>query len=249
MMDCPRVREHLAEYVLGTLEGDTRRFVERHLEWCAGCRKEMGELAEGAAVASSAFSPAEPPPELENRIVAAIGEAVGRRDQRRRPRLAVAAATAAALVAIGAFGWAIAMTGRLSEFRHVADRAQSRAEEFEKVLRSILMEADDGRILSADLVGVADAPGGGRGIIFDAPGGTDWALVITGGLAPENGPYHAYLTTGGSRQRLGLLSPSATGEMAAYRIFSRDVSGAHWVSVRDGSGNTVLRGSVSAERR
>jgi hypothetical protein len=72
--------------------------------------------------------------------------------------------------------------------------------------------------------------------------------VITGGLSPENGPYHAYVTTGGQRHRLGRLSPSSMGEMAAYRIFPRDVSGAHWVSVRNGSGETILRGIVSATR-
>lgn len=248
-MDCPAVREHLAEFVLGTLDRDRHRFVERHLEWCAGCRKEAAELAEGATAAASALAPVEPPPGLEDRVVAAVGDAAGSRDRSRRPRLALAAAGMAAAIAIGAFGWALAMSGRLSEFRQAADQAQDRASEFEAVLREILMEADDGRILSADLVGVGDAPGGGRGILFDSPGGTDWALVIAGGLSPENGPYHAYLTTGGTRQRVGRLSPSAMGEMAAYRIFSRDVSGAHWVSVRDASGNTILRGSVSAERR
>ena len=248
-MDCPAVRENLAEFVLGTLDRDRRLFVERHLEWCAGCRKEMGEMAEGATVAASALAPAEPPAVLEDRVVAAIGEAVGGRDRRRGSRVAVLAAAASVLTAIGALGWGVAMTGRLSEIRQIADQAQSKAAEFESVLREILMEADDGRILSAELVGVGDAPGGGRGILFDSPGGTDWALVITGGLSPENGPYHAYLTTGGTRQRVGRLSPSALGQMAAYRIFSRDVSGAHWVSVRDGSGSTILRGSVSAERR
>lgn len=247
-MDCPAVRELLAEHVLGTLDEDRRRFVDRHLDWCAGCRKEMAQLAEGAAVVASALAPAEPPPELEDRVVAAIVDAAGRPERRRRPRVGVAAAGVAALLAVGAFGWALAMAGRVSELRNAALSAADRADQFESVLREILMEADDGRILSADLVGVGAAAGGGRGILFDSPGGTDWALVIAGGLSPENGPYHAYLTTGGHRQRLGRLSPSSMGEMAAYRIFSRDVSGAHWVSVRNGSGDTVLRGIVSATR-
>lgn len=247
-MDCPAVRELLAEHVLGTLDEDRRRFVDRHLEWCAGCRKEMAELAEGATVAASALAPAEPPPELEDRVVAAIVDAASRRERRRRPRLGLAAAGVAALVAVGAFSLAMATAGRVSELQQSAASAEDRAERFEKVLVGILMEADDGRILSADLVGIGGAAGGGRGILFDSPGGTDWALVITGGLSPENGPYHAYLTTGGQRQRLGRLSESSPGEMAAYRIFSRDVSGAHWISVRNGSGDTVLRGIVSATR-
>ena len=247
-MDCPAVRELLAEHVLGTLHEDQARFVDRHVEWCAGCRKEMAELAEGVAVVVTALTPAEPPAGLEDRVVGAVREAAHRRERTRRPRVALVAATLAGVVAVGAFGWAMAMTGRVTELQESASSAAARAEQFEDVLREILIEADDGRILSAELVGIGGAAGGGRGILFDSPGGLDWALVITGGLAPEDGPYLAYVTTGDRRQRLGRLSPSSPGEMAVYRIFSHDVSGAHWISVRDRSGQTVLRGSVAPER-
>ncbi|HZA26342.1 MAG TPA: zf-HC2 domain-containing protein [Actinomycetota bacterium] len=247
-MACPAVRDLLAERVLGTLEEDRRRFVDRHLEWCAGCRKEMAELAEGAATVVSALAPAEPPDGLEDRVVGAIRAAAGQRLRGRTPRVALVAAAVAGLVAVGALGWAVAMTGRVTQLEKVAGAAASRAERFENVLREILIEADDGRILSAELLGVGDAVGGGRGILFDSPGGRDWALVIAGGLPSENGPYLAYLTTGGKRQRLGRLSPSSPGELAVYRIFSTDVSGAHWVSVRDRTGETVLRGGVTARR-
>lgn len=251
-MDCREVRDLLAEHVLGALDEDRARFVERHVEWCAGCRKEMAELAEGAAVVVTGLSPVEPPAGLEDRVVGAIREAAHprerRRERRHRPKVGLVAAAVSGLVAIGAFGWAMAMKGRVSELQDSANSAAARARQFEGVLREILIEADDGRILSAELVGIGGAAGGGRGILFDSPGGLDWALVITGGLPAENGPYLAYVTTGDRRQRLGRLSPSSPGELAAYRIFSHDVSGAHWVSVRDRSGNTVLRGSVVPER-
>lgn len=247
-MDCSTVRELLAEHALDTLEEDRRRFVDRHLEWCAGCRKEMGELVEGAAVVVTALAPAEPPADLENRVVRAIKEVASRRGRARRPRAGLVAAVVAALVAMGAVGWAVAMTGRVSELQDAAGSAEVRARQFENVLRDILIEADDGRILSAELVGVGDAVGGGRGIVFDSPGGIDWALVLAGGLPKEEGPYRAYLTIGGQRHRVGRLSPSSPGEVAVYRIFSSDVSEARWVSIRDSSGNTVLRGSVVAER-
>jgi len=247
-MDCTAVRELLAEHVLGALEEDRRRFVDRHLEWCAGCRKEMGELAEGAAVVGTALPLAEPPGDLEDRVVGAIKVAASRRGPARRPRVGLVAAAAAAIVVMGALGWAVAMTGRLSELENAAVTAQDRAKQFETVLREILREADDGRILSADLVRVGNAVGGGSGIVFDSPGGLDWALVLAGGLPRDDGPYRAYLTIGGQRQRVGRLSPSSPGEVAVYRIFSNDVSEARWVSVRDRSGKTVLRGGVVAER-
>lgn len=247
-MDCTAARELLAEHALGTLEEDRRRFVDRHLEWCAGCRKEMGELAEGAAVVVTALAPAEPPADLENRVVGAIKEAASHRGRARRPRAGLVAAVVAALMAMGAVGWAVAMTGRVSQLQDAAGSAEVRARQFENVLRDILIEADAGRILSADLVGVGDAAGGGRGIVFDSPGGIDWALVLAGGLPKEEGPYRAYLTIGGQRHRVGRLSRSSPGEVAVYRIFSSDVSEARWVSIRDRLGNTVLRGSVVAER-
>jgi hypothetical protein len=247
-MDCREVRDLLAEHVLGTLDEDRAQLVERHVEWCAGCRKEMAELAEGAAVVVTGLSPAEPPAGLEGRVVSAIRDAAHRAERRRRPKVALVAAAMAGFVAVGALGWAVAMRGRVSELQESANSAAARARQFEGVLREILIEADDGRILSAELVGIGGAAGGGRGILFDSPGGLDWALVITGGLPAENGPYLAYVTVGDRRQRLGRLSPSSPGELAVYRIFSHDVSGAHWVSVRDRTGSTVLRGSVVAER-
>lgn len=248
-MDCTEVRGMLTEHVLGTLDDESRRrFVERHVQWCAGCRKEVAELEEGATAMLSSLPPVDPPPALEDRVVMAVKAEADRHRRMRRPRGGLVAAGVAALMAIGAFGWAMAMTGKVSKLEDAALNAVGRAERYSNLLRDILRDADDGQILSTNLVGVGEAVGGGQGILWDSPGGYDWVLVITGGLRPENGPYRVYLTTGGYRQRVGRLAPSAAGEMAVYRIFSTDVSEARWVSVRDRGGHTVLRGNVVPDR-
>jgi Anti-sigma-K factor rskA/Putative zinc-finger len=99
-------RELLGPYVLGALEPGEERGVERHLEACAGCRKEERDLREtherlaGAAIAGAAA-----PPHLKDRVLAALppqeGQALpaGESERTRRLRLAVPVA-AALLVAV-----------------------------------------------------------------------------------------------------------------------------------------------------
>ena len=68
-MDCTQVRDRLTEHALATLPGDERAFVDRHLEWCAGCRKEAAELEAAAASVGLSLAQSDPPPSLEDRVV------------------------------------------------------------------------------------------------------------------------------------------------------------------------------------
>src|SRR5438876_11959284 len=103
-MTCAEVRESLSEFSLGLLPGDDLREVERHLEWCAGCRRESAELAEGVASVALSLPVAEPPGSLEERVVAEVMTAAGRgRSPRRRgARVLAVAALAAAIMALSA---------------------------------------------------------------------------------------------------------------------------------------------------
>jgi anti-sigma-K factor RskA len=65
--------DDLALYALGSLAGDERAAVERHLEECAACRQELERLyGDMALLALTASGPA-PPQRARNRLMKSIG--------------------------------------------------------------------------------------------------------------------------------------------------------------------------------
>jgi hypothetical protein len=240
---CPAMRPDLPEHALGTLSPERRGEVEAHLTWCAGCRREARELAEGAT-ALGLLSSAEAAPELEERVVRAIS----RRRPPRRSRIAAVAVAAALLVAAITGAWAVAMRRQVRELADATAGARERAARFEATLRGIVGEQGSGRVLSAPLSTGRDRPGpGGRAILFDARGGEDWVLVFVGGLPEGDGPYRGYVVIQGGRYSLGRLWPSSPGEMTAYKIFPRlNLAGSDRILIYDRRGDVALRGTLSA---
>jgi hypothetical protein len=232
-MECPAVRDVLAEFALGTLPPDRRAEVERHLAWCAGCRKEAGRLGEGAAAAAMALPDVDPPPNLEGRVVAAVSAGARRS---RRPRGAVVAATVAAVVAVGSMAWAASMVGRIDRLEN--EQAGLDVGRIEQVVREL-----GGRdVRSTDLVAVG-AGGEGRALVYD--GSSDWVLVVASGL-PE-GRYRAYLSMSGGRMDIGRMWPQGAGELAVVRIFPADISAFDGVLVATSDGEVVLRGTLGSQ--
>lgn len=242
--DCALVREDLAEHVLGVLPPERHRLVLNHVAGCAGCRKEAGELAEGAAVLALS-APADPPLALEDRVVAALTRGAAR-ERRRGPRVAVLIAAAVAVASAGVVG---ALAGRVQRLESAAatarERAEAAADRFAEVLEDV---GGATPVLSAPLRPIAGAAGaaGGRAILYDAEQGRDFALVVVGGLPSSGEPYLAFLMSpSGRRLELGRLRPSSSGEHSRYRFFG-DLSGARDVVVVDASGRTVLRATFGS---
>ena len=105
-MNCTAVRDQLTERALGAVPAAEGQAIDRHLAWCAACRKEAGELDRAAATVVFALAPAEPPAELEDQVVESVQAVVAKRQPHgaRRGRLAVALAIAA-MVAVSGLGW------------------------------------------------------------------------------------------------------------------------------------------------
>jgi hypothetical protein len=138
-MSCLDARENLVEYVMGTLGPEDARRLDRHLEWCEGCRKEVAELREGLAPIALSLDPVEPPRQLEERVVARLMTAAGRwkAAPRQGARALVAATLAAVLVALGALGWAVAERQHVVGVKqHAADQL-NQAKAFARFLESV----------------------------------------------------------------------------------------------------------------
>jgi Putative zinc-finger len=124
---------------LGTLDIEESRRVERHLDWCPGCRKEFAELQEGLTPIALSLVPLEPPRQLEERVVARLLTAAGRwkTTSRQGVRALVAATLAAVLVALGALGWAVAERQNAADVKNQAADRLAQAQDFAHFLQSV----------------------------------------------------------------------------------------------------------------
>jgi hypothetical protein len=191
---CLEVRDRLTEHSLGVLSKADAREVERHLEWCPGCRKEASELLEGAASMALILPVADPPTSLEGRIVERFRMAAGRAPipSRRRLWVLVAATLTAAVLISGMSGWAIAKRGSASLEELVTTARQQKQD-----LSSLIADLNKrGLTLTGTLTSPSDGKGFGTAIIFSAPRIDDFVLVDIPVRPEAAGPFKVQLVGG-----------------------------------------------------
>lgn len=107
-MTCEEFRAASAEFALGVLEARERALAVAHLEHCASCRDEVGELV-GIADGIASLAPlVEPPSGFESRVTASLRQLRSERTSSRWRRVSpIVAIAAALLVAAGFTGWAL----------------------------------------------------------------------------------------------------------------------------------------------
>jgi hypothetical protein len=253
-MTCLTVRERLAEHALGVLADGDSSTVDRHLEWCAACRKEAGELQRAAATLAYSVAPVEPPAELEDMVVETVRDAAGRRRAAgpRRSRVA-AAGVLAAMLALSGLGWGAVMAGR-------AERAEERAavaleeqrdaiQKFRDVFQ--LPEVDPAAIAEVStLLSPRLKEGRGDALVLLSPSGDDLAFVLVNGLTEVRAaqlPLEVRLVGNGSRQLVvgQIRTLNSGGEGGAYRTFVEGLRGFSAVVIRDARGRVLLHGTLS----
>ena len=252
-MNCVAVRDQLPELAVGVLSERERVALERHLQWCAGCRKEAAELGEAAATFGFALAPAPLPFGLEDRVVAGVGRAAARPRTRRRTRTVIAAVIAAA-IAVASLGWGVVMAERAQRFAERAAQAeQARSQalaQFQHVLDSLPFQT---RADETHLGQLAPTPaiqqGGGAVLQLVSPTRLDFVVVIVNGLPrdPSLAPYRVTLRDAGGRVLQGgkIAELDADGGGQAFRQFrNTDLTGFTTVLVRDAYGRVVLKGTV-----
>jgi anti-sigma factor RsiW len=254
-VNCLIVRERLTEQTLGVLPQAERTVVDRHLEWCAACRKEAAELQRAAATLAYSVAPVEPPADLEDRVVGAVRSAAGRRrtSAPRRSRVA-AAGVLAAMLALSGLGWGAVMAGRAERWEQQADAAQEQQREAVSRVREVfanLPGLDPGAIVEVSTL-LSPRLQGGRGdaLVLLSPSGDDLAFVLVDGLTglrPGQLPLRVQLVTDGFRQlvlgEIGALDQAGGG--GDFATFSEDLTDVSTVVVRDARGRVLLRGALS----
>jgi hypothetical protein len=254
---CLEVRELLPELAVGVLPARDREEVERHLRWCAGCRKEAGELGDAAATVAFALPPADLPDALRERVVRDVKGAAGAPRKPRRARAAAASALAA-VVALGSLGWGAVMANRADEFEQRAADANRQKTQALEVFRSILAnplvpeEELNGQTRLGRLTPTEDGQGGGMALQLLSPKILDFSLVIVTGLDPratDRLPYRVeFENDAGEVVRGGHIDElDAEGHAEVFRQFAnRDLTGYTLVRVVDADGVVMLEGRAGA---
>jgi hypothetical protein len=240
---CLEVRDRLTEHALGVLPRTDAREVERHLERCAGCRKESSELVEGAATMALSLPSALAPASLEDQILDRFRHASRQAPHPTHGRLRVlaAAALAAALLALGATGWGIA------ENRHAQTlqaAVNEKVRQVHSLAEAIASFKGSGKTLQASLLPRRGGQGRGSAAIFSAPGAND--IVFVDIVLPQSatGPFVVQLVDGEKAINVGRLQKTVEGDWLMYSFSAQDLSHAVSVTVLDRSGGLVLTGTV-----
>jgi Putative zinc-finger len=241
---CLEVRDRLTESSLGVLSRTDAREVERHLEWCPGCRKEASELLDGATAVALSLPPAEPPSSLEGRIVERFRMATGRTPTPSRTRLLVlvAAALTAGFLALGSLGWAVAQRGRAQSLEQLVTEARKQNKDLLEVISGF---KGAGRTLTATLQAPGNARGFGTAIIFSAPK-EGFVLVDIPVPPASKGPFVLQLVDGRKAIDAGQLNPAAVDRLVLLKWFTDvNLGGVVTVTVIDQStGAVALTGAL-----
>jgi Putative zinc-finger len=253
---CLEVRELLPELAVDTIAADDRIQVERHLQWCAGCRKEAADLGQAAAIFAFALPPAEVPQGLGERVVERVRRAAGASGTPRRARTA-AAGIVAAMIAVASLGWGAVMAGRADRFAdraEAAEREQARAlEQFQVVLSQVIpgeeISTDNEGVHLGQLVPAAGGAGGAAVLQLVSPTMLDFVIVRVNGLRddPDQLPYRVRLSNeAGQVLRAGRIEElDGNGGAEVFRQYNtQDLTGFSTVTVVDAAGDVVLTGTV-----
>jgi anti-sigma factor RsiW len=238
---CLEVRDRLTEHAIGVLSKTDAREVERHLEWCPGCRKEASELFEGAASMALALPVAQPPSSLEGRIVERFRMATGRTPvpHRGRLRFLVSATLAAAIALSGTTGWLIANQGAQTLHEKVTEAVEKN----EALATLVNSFRGSGRTLTATLSAPPGARGFGQAIVFSAP--KEGFVLVDIPVLPESGGPFALQLVGKGVIDAGQVNPSGHHPVVLRWFTDEPLGKMTTVTVIDQStGAVVLTGKL-----
>jgi hypothetical protein len=235
---CDEVREQLADHLLGTLDEVTDAAVRSHLRSCGSCRREMATVAEGIATFSRAAHEVEPPAELRDRVLGALGEEWREstpEPRRRSARPWIASAVAAAAV-VASLGWGMTQAG-------VAERYERNATKYEAFLHAL-----GGKNVR---VGVVRSAGEqqieGSAVLYDSDVEQSWALILV--RAPGmTGQADVGLSSSSNGKTIPMhpLDFSDGGESSTWLVTSANIESFDTVTITGPTGDVLATAAVRA---
>jgi hypothetical protein len=231
-MDCEQIRELLEAYALDALEPDERVEVERHMATCPECREHAAALAETVARFPAALanaSPAAPPDDLRERLLAAVA-AQAVLSHREAPAVSTGDTTALvdpgprlhrplrllgyavpALLLVFSLAWGFRLAAALERERDLREEYVDLVDDVvgqqELVFEVIGFDDTVRQFLSAQQEGSTS-----YGKVFTRPG-MPFVVVMAGRLppAPAGETFHVWVTADGKTTLLGELTMDDAG--------------------------------------
>lgn len=240
-MTCADVRSRLAEHALGTLSADEAELVERHLAWCAGCRKESADLHDGAAVLGRSVPAVEPSPRLEERVVDAVVPRRRRSGTMVALRRLGAVALAAAIVASLSLGFAFAERQRAGNVvKSTRTKVSTLNGRISQLVKDLGQNPAEARLLPTP-----GNRGYGTAVIVSVPARDDIILVDVYPPTPNTGPYTVRLQTRSGRVfTAGTLKATTSGDLVFFDSSGLNLSTVQFVSVLNRRALPVMSGAV-----
>lgn len=235
-MTCDKVRDQLAEHLLGTLDEVTDAAIRSHLRSCGSCRREMAAMAEGIVTFSRAAHEVEPPPELRDRVLGAVAEEWAETTEtakRRRPVRTWIASTAAAAAVIASLGWGMSQA-------NVASQYEASATKYEAFLHAL-----GGKNVRVGVIKPSTSQSvTGSAVVYESDVQQSWVLILV--RAPGmTGEANVELSTDGGRTiDMHPLEFSAGGESSSWLVTSANLQSFDTVTITDGSGRVVATAAV-----
>ena len=158
--------EDLALYALGCLEGEEKRSLEKHLEGCASCRRELDQLRGDAALLALSASGPKPPARAQIRLMDAIAKEP--KGQRVRPRpqwwAAFGWAAAALMLVLVAVVWNqnIRLKSNVAQWAALSERQRLELDRARRIADTLM--AHDAKHVDVLPVGLKAPPPQGKAI-------------------------------------------------------------------------------------
>jgi len=256
-VNCPAVRDRLSEHALGVVDHHDATAIERHLAWCAACRKEARDLERAAATMAFALAPASPSAELGERVVDAVrrvsAPAGAPRPPRRRGRRAGVVLVAAAILFAGLGLGAVLghRPGQPEDPQAVATQQQEEATKFQLAIESAIESAtaaDPGiRAEVGTLAPKSRVDASGAALSLVSASADDQVVVWVNSLPAKRVPYLVFLVDprGNAFEVARINRLDQGGGAMVARVAARNLSRFDRMIVRDAAGHIVLSGTLA----